>query len=68
MSKIPLLQNKENIITVVILTVLISLVLANVLVLAPSVISVFSRSEIKTKTNPIDIGTLNSAVEILNTP
>lgn len=68
MSKILLTQNKDNIITLAVMTVLLSLVVINIVVLVPSLISVFTKESVNIKANPIDVETVNSAVEILTLP
>lgn len=66
MSKILLLQNKENVITLAIIGALVTVLIANIAVIVPAFSSVFFQRIERIRRDPIDIQSVNQAVELLS--
>lgn len=66
MFKIPLLQNKEMLLTIGVGIGLFLMLIVNVVSLVPKIIDVYSLSAAPANTSPIDAASVNKAIELLS--
>ena len=66
MSKIPLLQNKENLAVISVLTVSLVILVYSCVTLVPMILKVYKPSQKPVNKSPIDVETINKAIDFLD--
>ena len=67
MSKIHLPNNKETLVIFGVVSIFITMVVMNVMVLVPRVVAVYTQKPKENLTEPLDVKTVNQAIDEITT-